>query len=175
MRERWKVIPGYDEYEASTLGGIRRINRSGSQPRWHAGHLLHSTILKSGYAMIGLGCKTRRKYLRRSRIVLRTFAGQAPSPIHQANHKNGKKSDDRLENLEWVTPKANVRHACKLFGPWHNRGNEHHNAKLTTAKVIEAKLLVAQGMTHCAIATKFSVSRPTITAAVSGRNWNHVS
>lgn len=46
------------------------------------------------------------------RMVAETWI---PNPNHyeQVNHINGDKDDNRVENLEWVTPSQNIRHACR--------------------------------------------------------------
>lgn len=54
------------------------------------------------------GKKLRSKLAHR--LVLETFKG--PSQRY-CNHKNGNKSDNRIENLEWVTASENVKHAIK--------------------------------------------------------------
>jgi len=51
--------------------------------------------------------------------VAASFLGQPPSPQHsQINHKDGNKSNNEVENLEYVTPAENMAHRNdNLQGP----------------------------------------------------------
>jgi hypothetical protein len=174
MTEQWVAIQGFSNYEISTCGQVRRrVAYHGQGRHYPIGHVVKGRILINGYAMVGLiSDKGKRFHLRRCRMVLNAFIGADPSL--QANHKNGNKCDDRLDNLEWVTAQQNCLHAYKVLGIQKPKGSKHHNSKLTETKVREAQSHRDNGKSHYWIARQFKVSRPTITAALSGRNWKHM-
>lgn len=62
----------------------------------------------AGYHRVGLYYlgKTHNRYVHR--IVAEAFIG--PSNGREINHKNGEKTDNRVENLEWVTRSQNNQH-----------------------------------------------------------------
>lgn len=101
----WKIIEG-THYEVSDHGHIRRFKQS----QWSKNTILKPTDNWHGYksVMLSHSQKTNRVYIHR--IVALSFL---PNPENkpQVNHKNWIKSDNRLENLEWVTGLENVNHA----------------------------------------------------------------
>lgn len=54
----------------------------------------------------------KKKYIRVHRVIANTWLG-----VHdkfQVNHKNGIRTDDRLENLEFCTPSEKMKHCFKM-------------------------------------------------------------
>ena len=45
------------------------------------------------------------------RLVLLAFIGEHPEGKNIVNHKDGDKTNNSLENLEWVTSQENTQHA----------------------------------------------------------------
>lgn len=94
--------------------GVSRDGRMFSMAR---GSWVEMTIAesKSGYSVLGLLTDHGNKQFFVHRLVLATFCPVPDMYNLEVNHKNGIHNDNRLENLEWVTPKQNMKHAAKVI------------------------------------------------------------
>ncbi len=114
MEEVWKPVPSVDGLlEASSLGRIRRVARpliysDGRRGTLKAG-VIQGTVAAVGYVFVSLG--NRKIYAHR--LIAEAFHGLPTEELARQtiNHKNGNKLDNRPENLEWASQRANQSHA----------------------------------------------------------------
>ncbi|MCR4338868.1 MAG: NUMOD4 motif-containing HNH endonuclease, partial [Gemmatimonadaceae bacterium] len=101
MSETWLPVVGWEGvYEISDLGRVKRVAVS----RYNSGGILSPCNHPlNGYTSVHLRHLVRNDQPKVHRLVLAAFVGPCP-PGQQCNHKNGKRDDNRLANLEWVTP-----------------------------------------------------------------------
>src|SRR6478752_1707239 len=121
----WKDVLGYEAYyEVSSDGEIRskdRMKSVGGHPFLLRGKIL-SPGYSRGYKCFNLHGDGKKTHMELHRIIAITFI-ENPDNKPCVNHKNGIKTDNRIENLEWCSYKENVKHAFKmgLMKPWKGK------------------------------------------------------
>lgn len=73
-------------------------------------------VTKDGYHECVLTRKDGSKqHVQVQCLILSTFKG-VDKADRQVNHKDGKRSNNQLANLEYLTPKQNIAHSFKVLG-----------------------------------------------------------
>lgn len=184
MEEIWRDIPGYEGYyQVSNMGRVRSLDRwvqnkdpRGSYLRKFPGKILKPFPDENGYQYVSLAKegKTRRGCVHI--LVLRTFIGERPLN-YDCNHRNGKKGDNRLENLEYCTKSENLLHSYNLLDRAHGgvAGSKHHKAKLTDNDIMNIRKLYSSGeYTQKQLGKLFGVTQTNISNIVIGIGWKHI-
>ena len=112
----WRIIDGYEDYEVSDKGEVRRIRYAdtGNSAKYKLPFYLKGSIDKDGYIRYALSKNSKSKSCFAHRLVATAFI-ENPMNKEQINHINGIKSDNRIENLEWCTSSENIRHRIDVL------------------------------------------------------------
>ena len=107
MKEIWRPVKGYEgRYEVSNLGRVRSLNYRMKPGRVQ---VLKPAKNSDGYLNVHLYAGDGGKSIKVHRIVAAAFIPN-PDNLPEINHKNEKKDDNRVENLEWCSRDENMRY-----------------------------------------------------------------
>lgn len=105
-KEVWKSIKGYEGiYEVSNFGNVKSLSR-----KHHPKESIMTPNNVKGYAQINLVKNHKRKMCYIHRLVANAFIKNLKNK-KEVNHKDGKKMNNCVENLEWNTSLENARHS----------------------------------------------------------------
>jgi hypothetical protein len=165
----WRPVVGFEDcYEVSGDGQLRSIK---------TGRIYKTRIdQRTGYPTGAMFRNGLRKDAFLHSVVAAAFIGPRPEGF-VVNHKNGVKSDNRVENLEYVTPSQNTRHAhaTGLMNP------QPGSRKLTDEQVVEIRRILAERKsanartpTYAAIGAMFGVTEYAVYRIGSGRDYKRL-
>lgn len=175
------------EYFATEKGEILRNGKK-----------LKMIVVPTGYYQVTIHYQCAKQITKLvHRIIASCFI---PNPLNkrEVNHINGNKLDNRVCNLEWVTPKENTQHAIKtgLTKPrdmhvvwkgyqmhkeeiltkqrYRTSGAGNPMAKLSEEEVMSIRLLYKNGKRPFEIAKMVGIARQTIEEIIMGIRWAHL-
>lgn len=183
--EEWRPVRGFeDRYRVSSFGNVMSILRYDVNARTYraCSDRMASNPHSTGCLVVNLWRNNKYKSFRIHRLVAEAFL---PNPENKktVNHKDGDKTNNKLENLEWATHSENIQHSYDVLGRQASaqtklKGKNHRNSK-PLAK-LDDNLNIVETFDNCRIA-KEKVGKINITRAVKlntkagGFFWKYLS
>lgn len=131
-------------------------------------------INEDGYKLVSLTVDMNTtKIFRVHRLVAETFI---PNPDNkpEVNHIDGDKTNNTVENLEWVTSKENKEHGWET-GLYKDKLENHHAAFLTNDQIHSICKCISEGMRNVDIAKEFNTNKDHISHIKRGDIWGEIS
>ena len=113
--EIWKDIEGYEGlYQVSNLGRVKRMRFINKNTNIEKERIKSQKIRKDGYLEVALYKNGKGKYIQVHRLVAKSFIPN-PKKLPQVNHIDGIKTNNIVENLEWVSISDNAIHSSRVL------------------------------------------------------------
>lgn len=190
MKEMWKQVKDNKYYLISNKGRVKSLVSK---------MLLSPQFTKKGYLRVGLYYYTGEDVHAedldargRKRITLRRFGrvgkhrgrlvhqlvllafGEKPSGATMINHKDGNKTNNSIENLEWCDNSKNMKHAYRTGLIGSREGENAGNVKLKESDVLLIRERIKQGISDLEIGKEFGVTGANVYRIRKGLTWKLV-
>ncbi|MBL7731066.1 MAG: HNH endonuclease [Chitinophagaceae bacterium] len=179
--ETWKqlIFPGWrqlrNKYAVSDKGRIASYKKDILKE----GKIL-SGSLTTGYRTLNLHRPDNKGTLYLHREMAKLFL-KKPSPLHKyVIHKNHKKLDNNIRNLQWVTLDQMIQHqqgSPAKIAYKEKQANRTEGLKLTASQVKKIKGILStknRNITIRQLAINYGVSEMTMYRIKSGENWGRI-
>lgn len=163
--EIWKDINGFRElYQISNLGRVRRKDNF---------KVLKPLSISKGYKGVRL-YETKNKAITKKihRLVAEYFI---PNPLNlpQVNHKDGNKSNNRIDNLEWCSNEFNMNHA--IINKLIKLGEQRPCSKCTEKSLLLLQRLIDCGFTIKQLSIIYCISKNCMKEIIRGKTYSHLN
>lgn len=177
--EIWKDVVGYEGfYKVSNKGRVKSLPRTTKTKNGKlykvSGKDMSIHISNVGYPSVRLTARGESSIHSVHRLVATAFI-ENPKNKAYVNHKDGIKTNNSLDNLEWSTPVENSLHA------WENGlarvavGEKHASSKLTAEDVRYIRMAASKyGVTRVSLSKEFGVAPQSIGDIVLRKTWKHI-
>lgn len=162
----WKQLVDYPEYAASNEGYVMRLVDGVKYKQYE---IVMPQQLANGYLTVQLYPSRDIKYIHR--LVAEAFLGACPAE-HEVHHKDGKKTNNALANLVYVSKQEHLKD--NILKNSHV-GSSNPMAALTEEKVVLIKEALATGVPGKTVAELFNISIALVSMIKNGKRWAHVT
>lgn len=140
-------LPGSETYVINDCGTVINV---------HYGKIITTTLDPRGYRKIALTFEKTQYKLLHHRLVASLFIPDVREIKDlQVNHINNISTDNRVENLEWVTAKENLRHYYENF-------DERFFVKVEVKNVFTGEIIIYPHRIAASIAIGWGENKDTI-------------
>ncbi len=162
--EEWKPVPGWPDYDVSSLGRVRSRRPFGPASR---PNLIGSSKSDSQYVCVTLCDGKGRKKAYVAHLVLKAFVGPRPDGMQALHAPDPDRRNNRLDNLRWGTQGEN--NLDRL------RNGSFAGAKLTEADIpiIWDRLIAGETARH--IADDYGVPLQLIRRVRQKKDWSYIT
>lgn len=159
--ERWRPILGYeDKYMISDAGHVlslaKVVREKTGKTRIRKERILRNILASNGYLFVILSNNGKTKTHLLHRLVATAFIGASQLEV---NHKDGDKTNNDVDNLEYVTHSQNIRHSYQVLKrkpvcSWKDKTGFEHNKSVSIAitNTITGKVEIYGSLRQAAIA-----------------------
>ncbi len=161
MKEEWKKINGFPNYEISNFGRVKSLARNK--------YKRETTIIKhcynpAGYPQVGLWDCGRGKTIRIHILVATHFLGSKPHNKSFVCHKDDNKLNTHVSNFYWGDNKSNVIDRYK-----------NGITRLSEQQIRDIRVLAKEGVSRTEISKRYNYSQGHITNIVNFKRAKHIN
>lgn len=152
----WVKHPEYPNYLVSNIGEIFSLKTS---------KILKKVNTRRGYHEVKLSKHSLAKTKLVHREIIKCFLGECDLTV---NHKDGVKTNNNLDNLEYLSDKDNKKHAVELG--LYESGINRFNSKLTLENIYYILNQKGKKSTN-QLGKEFGVDQSTIVRIQNGQRY----